>query len=462
MPDPSDLLKAIEGAIQDATLALRSPSQPLLQPALGVNALVAHTQPLADLCNVLRGQPLGVDEQARLEQLMVTSAQTEPVWSLLCAMALWDSGRRLPHDFANLWSAARYAGIASRFSVFTPEQHLQMLDAVTWPLGHPARFLIQGNALRSLHRYSQAEDAYLAGLHHQPDHPFLKFRLVDLWLMTHQHQRAKDLLVSLRSRYLQALEHLFALPVPPDAPAPSPVFGELQTQGANMVWLVAADAVYIQRYGLRLAQGLHKLLSNPNPSAGPNPPRITLHVHTVLDGTTPLPLEVLQAMAALVPMNATQRTIQLQGANANQRKAFFASERFLFLHELLHKYNRPLLVTDIDVDPLKHPAGLFARMGDGDVGHTRFGAIRDAWDRYPATALWFQPTPAAIQFGQSLSATILSLLAQHPEPWFVDQVALFRLIEEGQTPAKLTEQPWVLTDTESPEAFFRILHGSWA
>lgn len=100
-------------------------------------------------------------------------------------------------------------------------------------------------------------------------------------------------------------------------------------------------------------------------------------------------------------------------------------------------------------------------MADGDVGRTRFGVIRDAWDRYPATALWFKPTEAAIQFGQRLSATILSLLSQHPEPWFVDQVALFRLIEGGLTLAKITEQPLVLTDTDSPEAFFRILHGSW-
>ena len=95
------------------------------------------------------------------------------------------------------------------------------------------------------------------------------------------------------------------------------------------------------------------------------------------------------------------------------------------------------------------------------MGHTRFGVIRDAWDRYPATALWFKPTEAAKAFCQRLSVTILSLLSQHPEPWFVDQVALFRLIEGGLTPAKTTEQPLVLTDTESPEALFRILHGSW-
>jgi hypothetical protein len=63
----------------------------------------------------------------------------------------------------------------------------------------------------------------------------------------------------------------------------------------------------------------------------------------------------------------------------------------LFLHELLQKYRRPMVVTDIDVDPLRHPAELLRAMEGGDIGHTRFGTVREAWDRYPATALVFQP-----------------------------------------------------------------------
>ena len=35
-----------------------------------------------------------------------------------------------------------------------------------------------------------------------------------------------------------------------------------------------------------------------------------------------------------------------------------------------------------------------------------------------------------------LSAHGIALLNAHPQPWFVDQIAIFRLIEEGLTPAK--------------------------
>lgn len=421
---------------------------------------------LAELNAPAAGYPsesLAPETQSALEQLMVACVSVEPVWALQAGVRLWASGRQQPHDFSNLWNCARYAGIQSRFSAFTAEQHLQHLTSLYGAdLAHPqnpAPFIIRGNALRQLHRYGEAESAYLEGLSTCPDNPFLKFRLIDLWLMTYQHSRAQELLASLRSRYPYALEHLFGLPVPDTAQAPGDVFTGLDAQGAELVWLVAADPVYIQRYGLRLAQGIAKLLD-----AAPDGPRIHLHVHGIVDTGSPMPLDVLQAMAGVSPrlsVHFTQREVNLQGATPNQRKAFFASERFLFLHELLQKYRRPMVVTDIDVDPLRHPAELLRAMEGGDIGHTRFGTVRDAWDQYPATALLFQPTEAAQQFCQRLSATILSLLGQHPDPWFVDQVALFRLIESGATPAKLTYLPLILTDSDSPAAYFRILHGSW-
>ncbi len=349
-------------------------------------------RPAADYSNISRilaelnapavGYPpasLLPEVQAALEQLMVACVNVEPVWALQAGVCLWASGRQQPHDFLNLWNCARYAGIESRFSAFTAEQHLQHLATLygaDFEHGqNPAPFIIRGNALRQLHRYGEAESAYLEGLSTYPDNPFLKFRLVDLWLMTYQHARANDLLASLRSRYPYALEHLFALPAPETAQAPGEVFTGLDAQGAELVWLVAADPIYIQRYGLRLAQGIAALLN-----AAPDRPRIHLHVHGIVEAATPMPLDVLQAMAGVstrLSVHFTQREVNLQGATANQRKAFFASERFLFLHELLQKYSRPMLVTDIDVDPIKHPAQLVSAMGDGNIKDTHFSCLNN-------------------------------------------------------------------------------------
>ena len=173
------------------------------------------------------------------------------------------------------------------------------------------------------------------------------------------------------------------------------------------------------------------------------------------------PVDVINRMNALLPINSTQRTLNLDAATDNQRSAVFASERFVFLAEILAKYNKPMLVSDIDVECLQDPYPLFRKMGDADIGYTRFHTVRDAWDKYPATVLLFKPTQAAIDFCKHLSGMIITLLNNHPHPWFVDQVALFRLIEEGLTPAKFVYLKHILTDTDSPNAYFRILHGSW-
>ncbi len=406
------------------------------------------------------------EQQQALEQLMVLSATIEPVWGLLAGLLRWESGCQRPHDFSNIWNCARYAGIQSRFSTLSAQTYLAHVETLynrqQLP-HHPAPFIITGNAYRQLQRYAEAETAYLQGLDTCIDDPFLKFRLIDLWLMTYQHNRAQQMLVSLRSRYPQALEMMFAMPVPDDVAGPVNLLPELNSGDSDIVWLVAADPVYLRRYGLPLAQSIAAQIK-PEGQAGastPPPPPMHLHVHVVVEADKTAPTETLDAMAAWVPIHSTQRVLDLRSASANQRSALFASERFLFLAEMLTKYAKPMLVTDIDVECLKDPRELFNDMGDADIGYTRFHTVRDAWDRYPATVLLFKPTEAAIIFCKRLSGMIITLLNSHPEPWFVDQIALFRLIEGGLTPAKFAYLENILTDTDSPKAYFRILHASW-
>jgi hypothetical protein len=408
----------------------------------------------------LFGSVTSEQELQTVNQLMVECATIEPVWGLQLGLIFWSSGRRQPHDFLNIWNCSRYAGISSRYSPWTAQQH-QTNSQNCFGKGlinvtSPAPYIIQGNAFRQMHRYHEAESTYLQGLSTCVNNPFLLFRLIDLWLITYQFDRAVRLLHHLRSSYPYALEQMFAIPVSASIDSlTSKVFNSLDASATDMIWLVAADPVYVQRYGLRLVQGIVKLTQTPISS------KIKLHVHVISDGATTVPMSELQLMSSLMPIHITHRTVNLEHSSLNQRKAIFASERFIVLHELLQTYNKPLLVTDIDVDPLQHPIKLFEQMGEGDIGYTRFGVVRDAWDLYPATALAFFPTQNAINFCKSLSAMIISLLNSHPNPWFVDQVALYRLIEGGLTPAKFIFLEHILNDSESSHAFFRILHGSW-
>ena len=394
-----------------------------------------------------------------LKQLMVSCATTEPIWGLLLGLHLWQLGCTNAADFHNVWNCSRYAGIQSRFSNLNATEHLAnsttLYASVNGSIS-AAQYITAGNAYRQLHRYSEAECTYLQGLDVCVDDPFLKFRLVDLWLMTYQHDRAKQLLSSLRSRFPYAVEMLFQHPVLDGTQGPADQLPDLKAEVANYIWLVAADPVYTERYGERLANSIATARQTI-----PELSQLYLHLHVVNQPDKPTPVDVINRMNALLPLISTQRTLNLDAATENQRSAVFASERFIFLAEILAKYNKPILVTDIDVECLQDPYPLFSKMGDADIGYTRFHTVRDAWDKYPATVLLFKPTHAAIDLCKQLSGMIINLLKNHPHPWFVDQVALFRLIEEGLTPAKFVYLKHILTDTDSPNAYFRILHGSW-
>ena len=398
------------------------------------------------------------DEHAHLQRLMVGCAHAEPVWGLMIGLHLWQLGLRSANDFYNVLNCARYAGISSKYSKLRASEHLANSSLYAGPNGrnNPAQFIITGNAYRQRHRYAEAECAYLEGLDVCVGDPFLKFRLVHLWLMTYQHTRAMQLLASLRSSFPYALEMLFEHTVTKGTVGPDQQMPDLKADGAHYVWMVSADPVYTARYGLRLAHSIAKTRQAMGEQV-----QLQLHVHVVNQPDKPTPVDVITRMGALLPISSTQRTLDLKAASDNQRSALFASERFIFLAEILAKYNKPLLVSDIDVECLQDPFPLFGKMGDADIGYTRFHTVRDAWDRYPATVLLFKPTPAAIDFCKQLSGMIITLLNNHPHPWFVDQVALFRLIEEGLTPAKLVCLKHILTDTDTPSAYFRILHGSW-
>jgi len=415
---------------------------------------VQISQNLIRLSAVESDEP-GREESVRdLEQLMLHSAKIEPIWGFMAGMLRWRAGCRSSHDFSNIWNCARYTGIQSRYANISPETYLAYSGALFGPEalpGNPLPYLIRGNALRQLRRYAEADSSYLEGIETCPGDPFLKFRLVDLCLMTYRIEQARQLLASLRNQYPYALEMMFILPVPPDSPGPQNVLPALSAGQCEFVWVVAADPVYVERYAVRFATHVREQ------TAG----KAHLHCHVIRDPDTPAPAMVIETLQRLLPLCSTERMVPLAKASANQRKALFASERFFFVAELLEKYRKPLIVSDIDIDCLRNPFPLFDQLDGADIGLTRFGEIRDAWDRYPATAIVVRPTEAAIEFFRRLSAMIIALLTVHPQPWFVDQIALYRLIEEGLTSAKHAYLDSILTDADSPSAYFRILHGSW-
>jgi hypothetical protein len=393
------------------------------------------------------------DAVAITRQLQMDVATGECAWALLVGQWLWRSGCQAPTDFDNQRQFSQFGAASRKFSRIEIAGHeaLALQAAAAHP--SPAVFVLLGNVRRFLHRYGAAEDAYLEGLQRFPGDPFLKLRLADLHLATYRLPQAHALLRQLQPLYPYARQMMFLVPRDSGARVPPLMFPPLSCGDKPLVWLVAADPVYMERYATALADSVRAATN-----------RVHMHFHVLGDWQAPLAAATKRAIQAAAPGAVlSERQLDLATAPPHWRKALFASERFLILAELLEKYATPMLVTDIDVRCLKEPLELLERLGERELGYTNFKNTLEAWERYAATALLVRPTPAAIEFFRNMAGLLLSTLDSHPQPWFNDQIALFRLIEEFPSQLRCAFLEHILTDTEppSPKGYFQILHGSW-
>jgi len=399
-------------------------------------------------------QALSPDESVLANNILVEYAYIECFWALIIGELLWRCGFRTHDDFSNNWNVARFCGISNRFSRINTAEHFEIAQQFKATHPSPAAFILLGNSLRELKRYSIAEDAYLEGIYLFPDDPFLKFRLVDLYLLTYKLSQAYQILNNMKPLYPYALEMMFIIPTEPKISIPSDLLPSLSSGDKDMVCFVAADPIYMDKYANNFAKSVLNC-------AGES---IHFHFHIVCDSGSEISPNIYAELNNIIENPTfTVRKYNLVDASQNWRKALFASERFLMLAEILKKYQKPVLVTDIDVECLKDPKALLTILENGDFGYTNFRNTLEAWERYAATVMIVKPTEAAIAFFNNMNVLLISIINNHPRPWFVDQIALFRLIEESPYSARSILLKNILTDTipPSPQGFFRTLHGSW-
>lgn len=394
-------------------------------------------------------------------------SKQEPIWGLFAWLYLWGKGTPETDCFHQVWECARFAGSESRYSRLSASQYLHLADSLLamnglapMPVTSSVAHLIRGNALRQLEQHEAAATAYQVGHIAESAFPFNTLRLADLWLATGKFRAAEALLHSLQPAYPGALEMLFLhAPAAPPNVAASSVVAALDPQKSStqcLVWLIACDPVYLEKYGEQLLTSL-MAAKVPTDAIG----IFKIHVHVVSDIASPAPMETLRRMHDVAPFEVTRRTYALKGFTSAQRAALFACERFLVLPELLQRYQCPMLVTDVDVSCTRHPMGLLHYLDGTDVVMTRFRVVREAWDLHSATFAMFNVSNAAQQFVARLRVIINHLLSNHPNPWFADQVALYRVLELERPPLSLGLLNGVISDEPDTNAFFTTLHGSW-
>lgn len=398
-------------------------------------------------------QGCAMEDAPTIRSAIEKIAQQESTWALLLASQLWRYSCQTITDFENHRQLAQFAGSSKKFSKIPIEEHWALARELIQKYPNPALYIILGNASRYLHQYAEAENAYLEGIHRYPDDPFLKLRLANLYLATYRIEQAHRLLRILQADYSYAREMLFIAPANQQAQISVESLPDLTAPGAQMVWLVAADPAYIEKYALRWASSVQK-------HAGQG---LHLHLHVIAERNNELSKTTRHQLQAIAGLTMTERMVDLSGASANQRKALYSSERYLFLAEMLRKYAVPMVVSDIDVECVKDPRELLTRMGESDLGYTHFRNTIEAWERYAATALIIKPTQASMNFFRKMADLLVTAINTHPQPWFIDQIALFRLIEEFPTGLRTAYLEHILTESNPPSktGYFKILHASW-
>lgn len=165
------------------------------------------------------------------------------------------------------------------------------------------------------------------------------------------------------------------------------------------VLLVSGDSVYLDHFLTRFAQ-----------SARERVPAWPLHVHVIGEFSS----DRLDRLSALA--DATTHDV----SRAPMDRAYLTASRFLRLERLLHLWNRPLLIVDIDARVAADLGGMIDPCADADVSCVLADHMLP-WERAQVTAFLIRPTPGGRQFARAFGLLLASRIARGTMAYYSDQ-----------------------------------------
>lgn len=326
------------------------------------------------------------------------------------ALAAWRLTPQDPTRRSNLWQLLTHLGEAGDVARFRGREDCVGLVAL-------------GNALRRDGQSLRAERAYRRALDLYPEVSFTLSRLACLCAEQHRLEEADGLFLEAAGRhggrdavtrtdpaFLQTLR---------EGQHPAGIRATIQ-EGAGaaarpLVVYACCDAVYARKFlptmvrsiaedsGLDCAIALHLV----NPDA-----------------------EAEATVAALAAAHGADRFIVLRetidltplGDNA---KTYYACSRFLVLPDLLVRWQRPVLMLDVDLLAIRDLNPLLATSARSDLGMMSHALKRlDIWSLLYADVLHIRPTTGALRFLDLTRRYIRHFLDRGMPVWFLDQAAL--------------------------------------
>lgn len=289
--------------------------------------------------------------------------------------------------------------------------------------GDFAAWLGLGNALREAGRLADADGAYARAGELKPASPFVARRHASLCAITGDHETADarfrlsaaaglwpDDVMHLSDAHFEKLERGRAQ-LRSGMATPEGGCGEA---AGRVVIFVSGDPAYLRRF-------LHALLNSASRNGGIE---CLFHVHVVNPDAGTLGEIGRMGETLAVDLHCSWEHPTLPPGDG--ARTYYACARFLQLPRLLETYRAPLLMLDLDQLVVGGIKGIQSAMAARDLGMVRWHATRwDPWDTYSASAIWYQPTPAAMAFAERTSLYVAEGLASGRPQWFLDQCALF-------------------------------------
>lgn len=194
----------------------------------------------------------------------------------------------------------------------------------------------------------------------------------------------------------------------------------VQVDGAELIYLVAADFVYFEKFGEALATHVSK-------SSGST--KVQIHYHLVeedWDRKRRLRVKNIKSKINEIHELCTFSTehLKFESEEEIERKVFYSCARFLALPNVLKGATVPIIVADIDQVPLVDPMGIVSETAS--VQFLRFDtSASNIFSLFSATLSVFSPKTQALEIAERVKAYLVDFLTEGKNvKWHLDQIAI--------------------------------------
>lgn len=184
--------------------------------------------------------------------------------------------------------------------------------------------------------------------------------------------------------------------------------------GERLLLYTACDPEYFDRYYETLVLSLER-----------HSPGVALHLH-LFDPRGEAHLGLIEALRPRCPsllLTCTSERLEATGRDEIYRITYYASMRFLRLHQMMQAIGRDVLSIDVDTLVLRPLSALQAFVDGADVSFRARPRHPDPRRRMLAGVIWFRHSPKALRYlGRVARRIALHLLEPGlPVQWYLDQ-----------------------------------------